>query len=89
MKINKLQWEGGNLSLYVLKLFCAIGIVLQHATSISYENIILHPLMRAAVPCFLFISGYYLTENGKISLNKIDKQLRKIIKLIILYNVLF
>ena len=45
--------------------------------------------MRASVPCFLLISGFYLIKDGTINISRIDKQLWKIAKIIVIYNSLF
>lgn len=86
---QQITMGGGNVSLYALKLFCAIGVVLLHAVSISYENVIFMPLLIVAVPIFLLISGYYLVDNGQISLRKVNKQIKKIIRIILIYNFIF
>lgn len=78
-----------NWGFFVLKILCAFGVVLLHAYPIWIENVLFHPFMRAAVPSFLLISGYYLVEDGVISMKRVAKQIRKVVYYIVLYNFLY
>lgn len=80
---------GGNLSLYILKAICALFVVFLHIPSISLEGAVLQPLLRIAVPCFLMISGYYIVSDRKIREEKVKRQCRKIVQLLIVGNLAF
>ena len=75
-------------SLYVLKCVCAILVVFIHLPGLSCEATVLQPLMRIGVPSFLMISGYFLFSNGILDSKSIRKQIKKLIKLIlVVYSV--
>lgn len=68
-------------SLYILKCICAVLVVFIHLPALSYEGIVLQPLMRIGVPSFLLISGYFLFREGTLQRPVIERQLRKLIKM--------
>lgn len=75
-------------SLYILKCVCAILVVFIHLPGLSCEAMVLQPLMRIGVPSFLMISGYFLFSNGKLDSLSIRKQIKKLIKLmLVVYSV--
>lgn len=75
-------------SLYILKCVCAILVVFIHLPGLSCEAMVLQPLMRIGVPSFLMISGYFLFSNGKLDSQSIRKQIKKLIKLmLVVYGV--
>lgn len=88
-KNSNLIVGGENLSLYILKAICALFVVLLHIPSISFEGAVLQPILRIAVPCFLMISGYYIVSDRKIREEKVKRQCRKIVQLLIVGNLAF
>lgn len=71
-----------------LKLFMALMVVGIHVP--FYGKVFVLDFFRIAVPIFFMISGYFLPNNsGQLSSNKILKAAKKIILLIIIYNIIY
>lgn len=75
-------------SIYILKAICAIFVVFIHIHTF-HEYELLAPFLRTAVPCFFMITGYFLVSEASISLNKIKRQLLKLIRINIYANVAY
>lgn len=73
--------------LYVLKAICAYFVVAIHFSSFVYDYSFLIVTVRAAVPCFFLITGYFLYSNERcIEIKKIFSWIKKIAILIFLLN---
>ena len=76
-----------NIGLDILKCFCIPFIILLHTGVLKYSfSINLEPISRFAVPCFFIITGFFY--NDIVKRGKEKKQIKKIIFLIIVFNVL-
>lgn len=76
-------------SLYILKAISAILIVFIHLPGIWIEAMVLQPVMRIGVPCFLMISGFFLVKEGEISSKSALKQLKKTLILTITIYIIY
>lgn len=76
-------------SFYILKSFCAFLVVFLHLPNILGEAILLQPLCRLGVPCFLMISGYFLYKESGGASEAIVKQIKKLVWVIIEVNVVY
>ncbi len=75
-------------SLYVLKALSAFFVVLIHFPLFCQE--LIFPIIRTAVPVFFIISGYFLVApDGSISVDKVRYGIIKMIKYVLLYNLLY
>lgn len=71
-----------------LKLFMALMVVGIHLP--FYGKSYVFDFLRIAVPIFFMISGYFLPNNkGQLSSKKILKAAKKIIMLIVVYNLVY
>ena len=72
----------------MLKAFCAFFIICIHVI-FQGRNLIV-PIIKVAVPCFFFFFGYFLVDNqGNINIFRVKKQLKKLIKLTIITNLVY
>lgn len=72
-------------NLDVLKTICAFLVICIHVPFPGYLGAIITPLARIAVPIFFMITGYFYKKTA----TKPFKQIKKIIILIILSNLLY
>lgn len=66
-------------SVYALKAFCAIAVVLIHTD--FYAKPILAPVTRLAVPIFFMVSGYFLFSRGEPTSDKLRRTLLRILRI--------
>lgn len=75
-------------SLYVLKAFCAFGVVLIHTNFLGKDFFI--PICRMAVPLFFMISGYFMvSDTGDISVNHLWRTVKKIFRINIVATAVY
>lgn len=75
-------------SIYALKFFCAVAIIVIH--TLLYGKIYLMPLCRLAVPIFFIISGFFLlNDKNELNANFIYSNLKKIIYITIISNAIY
>ena len=74
-------------SLYALKAFCAIAVVLIHTD--FYGKTYFIPLTRLAVPLFYMISGYFLFAHGAPSGVKLRRTLWHILGITVLSTLVY
>ena len=78
----------GIQSLYSLKAVCAFFIICIHCSFIGKDAFL--PIIKIAVPCFYIISGFFLVDNnGSIQLEKVIKQIKKLLLLILTANCVY
>lgn len=77
-----------NYSIDVLKLVCAVLVVLLHCGYAWHDAVL--PLTRCAVPCFLIISGYLMYSPDKgIGHERLKRNIKHIWHIILWSTVLF
>lgn len=75
-------------SLYVLKAFCAFGVVLLHTQFFAREYFI--PICRLAVPLFFMISGYFMvSDTGEVSVTHLWKTIQKIFRINLITTTIY
>lgn len=74
-------------SVYALKAFCAIAVVLIHTD--FYAKLFLAPLTRLAVPVFFMISGYFLFSRGEPASDKMRRTLLRIFRIGLLATAVY
>lgn len=86
--IQNMQTEKKEIhSLYALKAFCAIAVVLIHTD--FYGKTYFIPLTRLAVPLFYMISGYFLFAHGAPSGAKLRRTLWHILGITVLSTLVY
>lgn len=85
-----LYYPGGKdlPGLQILKLLGAIAVIHLHASNVFGPawNIV----WRLAVPCFFMISGYFMLNRlGQLEHSRIERTLKKMIKLIVLASMIY
>lgn len=76
-----------NHSIDTLKFICAVLVVLLHTTC-DFQDTFL-PLTRCAVPCFFMTSGYLLFGNGQIGKERLGRNIRHLLRVMIWSTLLF
>lgn len=88
MRTNKSTNNNSIYSLYALKFFCAIAIIVIH--TLLYGKIYIMPLCRLAVPIFFIISGYFLlNDKNELSASIIYSNLKKIIYITVISSAIY
>ena len=82
--IHTINSGARNNKIDILRLILCWLIILLHCPPIHAT---VAPLSFTAVPCFFFISGYYLSRGNYV--NNLKKAIRKIINIVLITTAIF